>query len=164
MIIAVLCIVSVICMFCTTVQESNDGENQTDHIDNSTYHVSQETYDKTFNEIYEFIEKIQKTMDTEDYNSWKSILTQEYISKNSDPSYLKRISEEPSLKNSNIALRNLKDFFLFVFIPSRTGIKMDRIEFISGTRVKVIAIVNNTNYVIYLLEKENNKLWKIGVW
>ena len=41
---------------------------------------------------------------------------------------------------------------------------MDRIEFLSQTRVKVIAIVNDTNYVIYLLEKESNKLWKIGVW
>ncbi len=164
LIIAVFCIVSVICTFCTTVKKSNDSENQTENLSNNTYKVSQETYNITFNEIYQFIEKIQKIMDREDYETWKSILTKEYVLKNSDPFYLKQVSEEPSLKNSNITIKNLKDFFLFVFIPSRTGIKMDRIEFLDQNSVKVIAIVNNTNYVIYLLEKDNNKLWKIGVW
>ncbi len=153
-----ICLLSFACSWCTTADENHPNGAE------SGYQVSKEIYDSTFDEIYAFIEKIQRIMDNADYDAWKSILTSAYINKYSDPRYLKQISAEPGLKNKGITLSTLKDYFLFVFIPSRTGIKMDKIEFIDPDRVKVIAIVNNTCYVIYLLQKADNNIWEIGVW
>jgi hypothetical protein len=143
---------------CSTVTEHNAAG------DSKNYQASQEEYDTAYKETYRFIETIQETMDTGNFSAWKKLLTAEYIQKHSDPRYLKRISNEPGLKNNHIVLHNLHDYFVYVFIPSRSGIKMDRIEFITQDRVKVITIVNNTDYVIYLLQREENHLWKIGVW
>jgi hypothetical protein len=144
-----------LCLACTWCKTAPSPE---------PYQVSKQTYDTAFSEIYDFIEKIQGIMDKADYKAWKSILSPAYINKYGDPRYLKQISEEPSLKNKGIVLSGLRDYFLYVFIPSRTGIKMDRIEFIDKDHVKVIAIVNNTGYVIYLLKRTGINKWEIGVW
>ena len=77
------------------------------------------------------IEKIQRIMDSKDFDAWINILTPAYIQKVSDPTYLKEVSDEPSLKNNNIILTSIRDYFLFVFISSRSGVKMARIEFIN---------------------------------
>jgi hypothetical protein len=163
--------ITVLFMNCPTIEKSNNETRSPETIkninkdnNNEVYQVPPETYKKTFNDIYIFIEEIQLIMDTKDFDAWVSILTPEYRQKMNDPFYLKEISNEPNLKNKNIFLKNIKDYFLYVFIPSRSGIKMDNIEFLSENKVKVITIVNGIHYVIYLLEKDENNLWKIGVW
>ena len=125
--------------------------------------VSDEVYTKTFDEIEEFIHNLNEIIRQEDYDTWLTYLSEEYIERTSDPGYLKAQSEQPLLKKSNINLRGLKDYFKYVVVPSRVQAKLDEIEFIDENQVKAYAMIRNTKALLYLLVRENDK-WKIGVW
>lgn len=128
---------------------------------------SDELYDTTFAEVSAFLKKIDQIIKKSDYEAWKINLTRAFIARFSDPVYLHELSQKPYLKSQNIELKSLHDYFIRVFIPSRIetqSFTIDRIEFIGETRVKAITMVGDVPYVLYLLEKDENNEWKIGVW
>jgi hypothetical protein len=128
----------------------------------SNFVVSEEVYTKTFDEIEEFIRNLNEIIRNEDYDTWLTYLSEEYIRRTSDPEYLRRQSEQPMLKKNNIDLRNLKDYFEYVVVPSRNMAQLDEIEFIDENHVKAYAMIRNTKALLYLLVRENG-MWKIGV-
>ncbi len=125
--------------------------------------VSREVYTRTFDEIEEIIRNLNEIIRKEDYDTWVTYLSNEYIERTSDPAYLKQQSEEPMLKKSNISLNSLRDYFVYVVVPSRVQAQLDEIEFIGENQVKAYAIIKNTKALLYLLVREEDK-WKIGVW
>jgi hypothetical protein len=125
--------------------------------------VSEEVYTKTFDEIGEFIRNLNEIIRREDYDTWLTYLSDEYIERTSDPAYLKEQSEQPLLKKSNINLDDLRDYFEYVVVPSRIQAQLDEIEFIGENQVKAYAMIKNTKALLYLLVRENDK-WKIGLW
>ena len=169
--IGILLIIMNICIACnTSIPDNGDktpdnmNEEKIQDTETEEFIVTQKIYDQTFSEIYIFLEKIQKIIDEIDFINWKLHLTDEYIVKFSDPQYLKALSEKPQLKDQNIVLNSLYDFFIYVFIPSRNNSNLVRIEFVNKQRVKTITIIKNTPYILYLLEKDKNNEWKIGIW
>jgi len=169
--IGILLIIMNICIACnTSIPDNGDktpdnmNEEKIQNAETEEFIVTQKIYDQTFSEIYIFLEKIQKIIDEIDFINWKLHLTDEYIAKFSDPQYLKALSEKPQLKDQNIVLNSLYDFFINVFIPSRNNSNLVRIEFVNKQRVKTITIIKNTPYILYLLEKDKNNEWKIGIW
>jgi hypothetical protein len=127
------------------------------------YVVSEEVYSKTFDEIEEFIRNLNEIIRREDYDTWLTYLSDEYIERTSDPAYLKQQSEQPLLKKHNINLDSLRDYFEYVVVPSRVQAKLDEIEFVDENQVKAYAMIRNTKALLYLLVREDDK-WKIGVW
>ncbi|UCF98956.1 MAG: hypothetical protein JSV89_05305 [Spirochaetaceae bacterium] len=125
--------------------------------------VSEEVYTKTFDEIEEFIGKLNEIIRSEDYDTWLTFLSEEYIDLTSDPAYLKEQSEQPLLKKSNITLNSMRDYFDHVVVPSRVQAQLDEIEFIDENQVRAYAMIKNTKALLYLLVRENDE-WKIGVW
>jgi len=125
--------------------------------------VSREVYDRTFEEIGEFIENLNLIIRGADYDSWLGFLSEEYIRVTADPAYLKDQSEKPLLKQANIQLADLRDYFVHVVVPSRTQATVDEIEFLDENRVKAIAVLRGTRVILYLLERDDGQ-WKIGVW
>ncbi len=125
--------------------------------------VSQEVYTRTFEEIEEFIQNLNQIIRSEDYDSWLTFLSEEYIHTTSDPDYLRDQSEKPLLKQANIRLEDLRDYFLYVVVPSRTQATLDEIEFLDENHVKAIAVLRGTRVILYLLERDGSQ-WKIGVW
>jgi len=125
--------------------------------------VSEEIYTRTFDEIEQFIRNLNEIIHRQDYDTWLTYLSSEYIEHTSDPAYLKQQSEQPLLKKSNISLYNLRDYFFYVVAPSRVQAQLDEIEFIDENQVKAYAMIKNTKALLYLLVRENDK-WKIGVW
>ena len=125
--------------------------------------VSEEVYTKTFDEIEEFIRNLNEIIRSEDYDTWLTFLSEDYIQRTSDPAYLKRQSEQPLLKKSSISLNSLKDYFDHVVVPSRVQAQLDEIEFVDENQVKAYAMIRNTKALLFLLVRENDK-WKIGVW
>jgi hypothetical protein len=125
--------------------------------------VSQEVYSRTFEEIEEFIRNLNRIIRDEDYESWLTFLSEEYIRTTSDPEYLSDQSEKPLLKQANIRLQDLRDYFLQVVVPSRTQATLDEIEFLDENHVKAIAVLRGTRVILYLLERDGVQ-WKIGVW
>jgi hypothetical protein len=124
--------------------------------------VSEEVYTKTFDEIEEFIRNLNDIIRKKDYDTWLTYLSKEYIERTSDPAYLKEQSEQPLLKKNNISLKNLRDYFDYVVVPSRIQAQLDEIEFIGENQVKAYAMIRNTKALLYLLVREDDK-WKIGV-
>jgi len=125
--------------------------------------VSKEVYTRTFDEIEEFIRNLNEIIRKKDYDTWLTYLSEEYIERTSDPAYLKQQSEQPMLKKSNIGLNSLRDYFVYVVVPSRVQAQLDEIEFIGENQVKAYAMIKNTKALLYLLVREEDK-WKIGVW
>lgn len=138
-------------------QEGQDGE------DSGQFVVSREVYTRTFEEIGEFIDKLNLIIRNADYESWLTFLSEEYIRVTADPLYLKDQSEKPLLKQANIQLADLRDYFAYVVVPSRTQATVDEIEFLDENRVKALAVLRGTRVILYLLERHDNQ-WKIGVW
>ncbi len=124
--------------------------------------VTEKVYKETFNAIEETIFKLNKIIRNRDYDTWTTYLTEEYVKRVSDPAFLSRLSESPILKRNNIKLRTLKDYFLYVVVPSRTDARLDKIEIIDKNHVKAITMIDNNPTILYWLENVNNQ-WKIGV-
>lgn len=127
------------------------------------YQVSEEVYSRTFDEIGDFIRNLNQIIREEDFQTWVSYLSEEYIRTTSDPAYLKAQSEQPLLKKNGVELRSLEDYFYYVVVPSRSQAQLDKIEFLDENHVKAISIVRGTRVVLYLLTREQGN-WKIGLW
>ena len=124
--------------------------------------VTDEVYLKTFDEIEEFIGNLNEIISNEDYETWLTYLSGVYIERTSDTEYLREQSEKPLLKQNNITLRSLQDYFIYVVVPSRTQVTVDEIEFIDENQVKAFAMIKNTRALLYLLVRVDGK-WKIGL-
>jgi hypothetical protein len=125
--------------------------------------VSEEVYTRTFEEIREFIDNLSNIIRSADYDGWVAHLSEQYILTASDPAFLRDQSKEPLLKQANIKLESLRDYFVYVVVPSRTQATLDEIEFLDENHVKAIAVLRGTRVILYLLERDQEQ-WKIGVW
>jgi len=125
--------------------------------------VSAEVYTRTFEEIGEFINNLSRIIRSADYDSWLAYLSEEYIRTTSDPAYLRDQSDKPLLRQADIRLRDLRDYFIYVVVPSRSQATLDEIEFLDENHVKAIALLRGTRVILYLLERDQGQ-WKIGVW
>jgi hypothetical protein len=127
------------------------------------FEVSEEVYSRTFEEIGEFIDNLNGIIRSAEYESWLGHLSEQYIRTTSDPAYLREQSEKPLLKQADIQLHDLRDYFIYVVVPSRTQATLDEIEFLDENHVKAIALLRGTRVILYLLERDQGQ-WKIGVW
>ena len=122
--------------------------------------VSDAVYNKTFADVQDFIAKLNKIIGDSNFEEWKKYLTQEYINYYSNPSNLREISKNDTLKKYNIVLRSLKDYFTYVVAPSRSDVTLDSISFFDDNNVKAYTIIDGEPAILYNLVKINNN-WKI---
>ena len=127
--------------------------------------VSREYYDTTMDEVRQFINELNRIIRTQNYNSWRAALSDEYFKEISSQENLQQVSQQPAMMTRRIVLRTPEDYFLHVVVPSRANSRVDYIEFISRNRVKAFTIyVTRTceeqRLRLYDLEKIGNT-WKI---
>ena len=126
------------------------------------FQVSEETYTKTFTDIENLIETLNKIIRDQNFTQWKKHLTKEYIAYYSDPNNLKAISNTPTLKKYNITIRSMNDYFKYVVVPSRSDVSLDDISFIDDNNVKAYMNIDGEPVVLYNLKYIDNH-WKIGL-
>jgi len=139
----------------------------------NTSAITQEMYDQTLAEVKRFIENLNKSIGSKNYNAWKNALTDERFAEISSPEFLKEQSESPLMKNRKIVLKTPNDYFLNVVVPSRANSKVDEIDFVDENNVKAFYLEtrtrrdeNNNNVTetrrlrLYELTKTGNE-WKI---
>lgn len=132
--------------------------------DESEYKVSEEIYQQTLDEIKELIDALNKIISNRKYDKWKLFLSEEYIKTYNDPVKLNQISEESQILAENkIVLSNLKDYFEWVVVPSRSAARVDDIIFMDDTHLVVYMNIKGNNTILYQLEKFDEK-WEISVW
>lgn len=117
--------------------------------------ITKKHYNDTMDEIKIVVEALNKTTASKNYATWLKYLSEEYKKTYSNPTVLKNTSDTLPVKG--LKLINLKDFFNYVFVPSRQKIKVDDIKFLSPVKVNVIMITKGKELLVYNLEKINEK-------
>ena len=120
--------------------------------------ITKETYDQTKTEMEKSVEKLNRITATKDYAQWTTFLSEEYKQQYSQPLTLRKVSEALPVKG--IKLKSLRDYFMYVFVPSRQNVRVDDIRFVSPTRVDVIMKQANVSLLVYGLENINGS-WKL---
>ena len=151
------------------VQEQPQKEEPAEEVkpeeqeDSTQYKVSQEVYDKTFEEIEQLIKELNTVISKKQYNKWLSYLSQSYIKTYSSKEVLDKINEYPQLKDNKIVLKTLHDYFDWVVVPSRSKAVLDDIVFIDENKVIAYSSYDGKRAKLYELEKINGK-WRITEW
>jgi hypothetical protein len=125
--------------------------------------VSEEVYQKTFEEIEGVIAELNAIIQARDFMRWEASLTTAYRERTSSPGYLAEVSESAALKKNGVTLRSLADYFNQVVVPSRSSVKLDQLAFVDATHVKAITVIQGEPYILYWLVRENGT-WNIGIW
>ena len=113
--------------------------------------ITKKHYNDTMDEIKIVVEGLNKTTASKNYALWLTYLSDQYKETYSSPSVLRKTSDTLPVKG--LKLHNLKDFFNYVFVPSRQKIKVDSIKFLSPVKVNVIMITRGKELLVYNLEK-----------
>ena len=124
--------------------------------------VTEELYDRTFDEVGELIAHLNEIISRRDFQSWHEFLTPDYIIASTDPEYLQRLEQLGPLRRNNVKLGNLEDFFTHVVVPSRSSVVLDSVEFVDQDRVKAISQTSQGPGVLYFLVR-SDRGWQIGV-
>lgn len=117
--------------------------------------ITKKHYNDTMGEIKVVVDGLNKTTSSKNYIAWLAYLSDQYKATYSKPSVLKATSDTLPVKG--LKLNTLKDYFNYVFVPSRQNIKVDDIKFLSPVKVNVIMITAGKELLVYNLEKINEK-------
>ncbi len=117
--------------------------------------ISYDIFISDKNEILAIIEKLDESMQTRDYQMWREYLTPSSISYWSNKMNLQILSTK--LPGDNVVLRDLPQYFTYMFIPSRIGRDVTEIRYNSPTAVKAVQVDGNTDIIYYDFVKENGK-------
>jgi len=127
------------------------------------YTVSQELYKQTFDEIEALIKELNQVISRKQYDRWLDYLSNGYTRKYNSSELLNEINQYPQLKDNGIVLKNLKDYFDWVVVPSRSRAVLGEIVFVGENQVVAYSTFEGKKAKLYELERINDK-WKISVW
>ena len=127
------------------------------------FKVTEEVYQKTFEEIEGVIAELNAIIRARDFARWEKRLTAAYRERTSSPAYLAEVSQSAALKKNGVTLRSLADYFNQVVVPSRSSVKLDELAFVDATHVKAITVIQEEPYILYWLVREDGT-WNIGIW
>lgn len=122
--------------------------------------ISVESFQADKNSVLNAIKDLQEIMKTWNYNKWLTYIDAESIAYWEQPSNLKKAQNK--LPNKNVNLRNLRDYFTSVFIPSRQGHIVTEIRYVTDTYVKAVEIKDNKDIVCYYFNKIDGQ-WKVHI-
>lgn len=127
------------------------------------YSVSQEIYEQTFEEIEALIIELNTVISKKQFDKWLTYLSTSYIRTYNSTEVLDEINEYPQLKDNGIVLKDLKGYFEWVVVPSRSRAVLGEIVFAGETRVIAYSSFEGQRAKLYELEKID-EMWKITVW
>jgi len=126
------------------------------------FEVTEEVYEQTFNEVRKLIQDLNKIISSRNYSKWLTYLTKQYKERYSDPAVLAELSRQPTLKEYDIRLKSLADYFRYVVVPSRSEVRLDEILFSDKEHVRAIMEVDDRQIILYRLRLVDGS-WKIGL-
>lgn len=108
-------------------------------------------------EIEEVVKKLNTITAEKDYARWLTYLSPAYKEEYSKRDVLKKTSEGLPGIAKGINLKDLRDYFNYVFVPSRQKMRVDDINYLSPVRVQALIKDKKSFLIIYDLEKINGK-------
>lgn len=125
--------------------------------------VSEELYNMTFTEVETLVMKLNEIIKQRNLDEWLTYLTAEYIERTSSLEFLRAATQSAILKKDKITLKNLKDYFTYVVVPSRIQAQLEDLVFLDASHVKAMAVIGGNPVVLYLLVRTDDR-WMIGNW
>ena len=137
--------------------------------------ISEEIYRATIEDIRIFIESLNRIIRERNYTAWVDYLSSSYVQQINSQPFLAEKSTELYNRDVIVArnlgrdprqvqrrtLRNARDYFEYIVVPSRSNDRLDDIDFVSEYRVKAYTKDSRGNWlVLYDLELSDNG-WKI---
>ena len=137
--------------------------------------ITEEMYAATKSDVQILIGDLNRIIRAKNYNAWRGYLADSYFAEISSAAFLADMTEELYKRDQIVAsnlgrdpkrvqkkiLRNPRDYFDNVVVPSRSNDHMDDIAFASENRVVAYTMDNKGNrLILYDLELIDNK-WKI---
>ena len=121
--------------------------------------ISKEVFEEDKKDILAIIDKLNDVMKNRDYKSWLK-----YVDGASAQYWTKRTNlqkAENRLPVKGLTLRNLEDYFKYVFIPARNGRRIDEIRYEDRKTVKAVQVNGDVDTVYYYFKKSSDDTWKL---
>lgn len=128
--------------------------------------VSKETFNADKAAILKKISELNEIMAKKDYNSWLKYISEDSKKYWSNSYTLLKASEKLPKELKGLKLKNLSDYFNYVFIPSRKGRQIDEIRYNSAESVKAVQVTkseeeNKTKITVYYNFIKEGGDWKV---
>ena len=126
--------------------------------------ITKQEHLQTKSEVEAVVEDLNKITREKDYVHWITYLDEDYKSTLSNRGYLAQITKSlpKALRSMHVQLVTIRDYFDYVFVPSRQNVRVDDIQYITPTRVYVIMEMRGgKRAAVYILEKESDGSWKL---
>lgn len=127
----------------TPVVEEDDLEYQRSINKIEGQVVSKETFNADKAAILKKIAELNDIMTKKDYNSWLKYISEDSKKYWSNSYTLLKASEKLPKELKGLKLKNLNDYFNYVFIPSRKGRQIDEIRYNSAESVKAVQVTKS---------------------
>lgn len=129
--------------------------------------VSKETFNADKAAIMQKIAELNVIMTKKDYNSWLKYISADSKKYWSDAYTLSKASEKLPKELKGLKLKNLSDYFNYVFIPSRKGRQIDEIRYNSAESVKAVQVTktddDKTKITVYYNFVKEGGDWKVDL-
>lgn len=128
--------------------------------------VSRETFNADKAAILKKISELNEIMAKKDYNSWLKYISDDSKKYWSNSYTLLKASEKLPKELKGLKLKNLNDYFNYVFIPSRKGRQIDEIRYNSAESVKAVQVTKSdesdkTKITVYYNFVKEAGDWKV---
>jgi hypothetical protein len=140
-----------------------DPETEVLETEKTEYQVTRELYEQTFGEIEALILELNSVISKKQFDRWLTYLSTDYIRTYNSPDKLREINQYPQLKDNGIVLKDLKGYFEWVVVPSRSRATLGEIVFVGETQVIAYSSFDGKKAKLYELERIDG-VWKITVW
>jgi hypothetical protein len=102
-----------------------------------------------FDEVKALVERLNRIISGNRYDAWLPYLSDDYLKLISSDVFLANASNAERFKQRGIKIKDTKDYFLNVVVPSRASIKVDEIEYVSHSRVVVYTLIKQQRFRVY---------------
>lgn len=123
--------------------------------------ITKEEFAEDKAEILRIIQELSIIMQEHDVNSWLNYITPESKAFYSNPVNLRKAQKK--LPNKMLQINTIKDYFNYVFIPSRKISKVDEIRYISKTNVKAVEVREDKSILVYYYFKKIDGKWLVNL-
>ncbi|MBO4404296.1 MAG: hypothetical protein J5780_03075 [Treponema sp.] len=123
--------------------------------------ISPEQFELDKRIIMSKINELDLIMEGRDFKRWQTYVDQESINYWSKKANLQKASKRLPVKG--MKLNSLEDYFKFVFIPARSGKRVDEIRYESLTHIKAVQVKDDgADSIYYNFEKIDGE-WKVNI-
>ena len=136
------------------------GENEEYLRSINNIDITKKTFEDDKAAIMATIDELSSIMAGGRYEAWLKFIDEESIRYWSNPKNLQRASKMLPVKG--LRMNSLRDYFTYIFVPSRKGRKVDEIRYDSKTDVKAVQVSKDTDIIYYYFNKVDGK-WLVHI-